>query len=179
MNKRSSTLLGAVTLAVTMSSAVALAGEIANYSPVTQQRLNNPEPGNWLLYRRTYDGHAYSPLDKINTSNVSKLTPVWTFSTGVGEGHQAPLLVNNGVAFITTPQNQVLAMNAKTGELIWRYKKQLPEDLFQLHPTNRGVGMWQDKLFLATVDAHLVAIDAKTGKQLWDATVETTRRAII
>ena len=132
MNKRSSTLLGAVTLAVTMSSAVALAGEIANYSPVTQQRLNNPEPGNWLLYRRTYDGHAYSPLDKINTSNVSKLTPVWTFSTGVGEGHQAPLLVNNGVAFITTPQNQVLAMNAKTGELIWRYKKQLPEDLFQL-----------------------------------------------
>jgi len=176
VNKRSSTLLGAVTLAVTMSSAVALAGEIANYSPVTQQRLNNPEPGNWLLYRRTYDGHAYSPLDKINTSNVSKLTPVWTFSTGVGEGHQAPLLVNNGVAFITTPQNQVLAMNAKTGELIWRYKKQLPEDLFQLHPTNRGVGMWQDKLFLATVDAHLVAIDAKTGKQLWDSTVEDYKK---
>jgi len=76
VNKRSSTLLGAVTLAVTMSSAVALAGEIANYSPVTQQRLNNPEPGNWLLYRRTYAGHAYSPLDKINPSNVSKLTPV-------------------------------------------------------------------------------------------------------
>ena len=176
MNKRSSTLVGVLTLAAAMSSAAALAGEIANYSPVTQQRLNNPEPGNWLLYRRTYDGHAYSPLDKINTSNVSRLTPVWTFSTGVGEGHQSPLIVNNGVAFITTPQNQVLAMNAKTGELIWRYKKQLPEDLFQLHPTNRGAGLWQDKLFLATVDAHLVAIDAKTGKQVWDATVEDYKK---
>jgi alcohol dehydrogenase (cytochrome c) len=165
-----------LTLAAAVSSAAALAGEIANYSPVTQQRLNNPEPGNWLLYRRTYDGHAYSPLDKINTTNVSRLTPVWTFSTGVGEGHQAPLIVNNGVAFITTPQNQVLAMNAKTGELIWRYKKQLPEDLFQLHPTNRGAGLWQDKLFLATVDAHLVAIDAKTGKQVWDATVEDYKK---
>ena len=176
MNRRSSTLLGMLTLAAAVSSAAALAGEIANYSPVTQQRLNNPEPGNWLLYRRTYDGHAYSPLDKINTSNVSRLTPVWTFSTGVGEGHQAPLIVNNGVAFITTPQNQVLAMNAKTGALIWRYKKQLPEDLFQLHPTNRGAGLWQDKLFLATVDAHLVAIDAKTGKQVWDATVEDYKK---
>ncbi len=176
MNKRSSTLVGVLTLAAAMSSAAALAGEIANYSPVTQQRLNNPEPGNWLLYRRTYDGHAYSPLDKINTGNVSRLTPVWTFSTGVGEGHQAPLIVNNGVAFVTTPQNQVLAMNAKTGELIWRYKKQLPEDLFQLHPTNRGAGLWQDKLFLATVDAHLVAIDAKTGKQVWDATVEDYKK---
>jgi len=176
VNRRSSTLLGMLTLAAAVSSAAALAGEIANYSPVTQQRLNNPEPGNWLLYRRTYDGHAYSPLDKINTSNVSRLTPVWTFSTGVGEGHQAPLIVNNGVAFITTPQNQVLAMNAKTGALIWRYKKQLPEDLFQLHPTNRGAGLWQDKLFLATVDAHLVAIDAKTGKQVWDATVEDYKK---
>ena len=176
MNRRSSTLLGMLTLAAAVSSAAALAGEIANYSPVTQQRLNNPEPGNWLLYRRTYDGHAYSPLDKINTSNVSRLTPVWTFSTGVGEGHQSPLIVNNGIAFVTTPQDQVLAMNAKTGELIWRYKKQLPEDLFQLHPTNRGAGLWQDKLFLATVDAHLVAIDAKTGKQVWDATVEDYKK---
>ena len=65
--------------------AVAVAGEIGNYSPVTAQRLTNPEPGNWMLYRRTYDGQGYSPLDKITTTNVKNLEPVWTFSTGVNE----------------------------------------------------------------------------------------------
>jgi alcohol dehydrogenase (cytochrome c) len=129
---------------------------------VTQARLENPEPGNWMLYRRTYDGQGYSPLEQINTSNVKNLTPVWTFSTGVIEGHEAPPIVNNGAMFVTTPMGQVIALNAKTGEEYWRYKRQLPEDLFQLHPTNRGVGLWQDKLYLATTDDHLVALDAKT-----------------
>jgi alcohol dehydrogenase (cytochrome c) len=65
------------------------AAEIKNYSPVSQERLTNPEPQNWLMYRRTYDGQGYSPLDQINASNVKNLTPVWTISTGVIEGHQA------------------------------------------------------------------------------------------
>jgi alcohol dehydrogenase (cytochrome c) len=148
------------------------AGEITNYSPVTGQRLTNPEPGNWMLYRRTYDGQGYSPLDKLNTTNVKNLVPVWTFSTGVTEGHEAPPIVNNGIMFVATPQNQVLALDAKTGDQIWRYKRQLPEDLFQLHPTSRGVGLWQDKLYLATTDDHLVALDAKTGKVAWDQKVQ-------
>ncbi|HYM01312.1 MAG TPA: methanol/ethanol family PQQ-dependent dehydrogenase [Stellaceae bacterium] len=153
-----------------------LAGEIANYSPVTAQRLANPEPGNWMLYRRTYDGQGYSPLDKINAENVKNLEPVWSFSTGVNEGHEAPPIVNNGVMFIATPQAQVIALDAKTGDEIWRYKKQLPEDLFQLHPTSRGVGLWQDKLFLATTDDHLVALDAKTGKVAWDQKVQDYKK---
>src|SRR3981189_2573643 len=102
--------------------AMAWAGEVKNYSPVTQERLVNPEPGNWMLYRRTYDGHGYSPLDKINTTNVKNLVPAWTFSTGVNEGHEAPPLVNNGVMFVATPQNQVIALDAKTGDQVWRYK---------------------------------------------------------
>ena len=122
------------------------AGEVANYSPVTAQRLANPEPGNWMLYRRTYDGQGYSPLDKINTTNVKNLVPVWAYSTGVTEGNEAPPIVNNGIMFVATPQNQVIALDAKTGDEIWRYKRQLPEDLFQLHPTSRGVGLCQDKL---------------------------------
>src|SRR5258708_16589582 len=93
-----------------------------------------------MHYRRTYDGQGYSPLDKINAGNVKSLVPVWSFSTGVNEGHEAPPIVNNGVMFIATPQAQVIALDAKTGEEIWRYKRQLPEDLFQLHPTSRGVG---------------------------------------
>ncbi len=135
---------------------------------MTQQRLENPEAGNWLLYRRTYNGHGFSPLKQINTENVKSLVPVWTFSTGVLEGHEAPPMVNNGVMFVTTPQNQVLALNAKTGDLIWRYKHKMPEDLFQLHPTNRGVAMWEDKLFLAATDDRLIALDAKTGKEIWN-----------
>src|SRR6202049_3282398 len=121
------------------------AAEIGNYSPVTADRLTNPEPGNWMLYRRTYDGQGYSPLDKINTTNVKNLVPAWTFSTGVSEGHEAPPLVNNGVMFVATPQNQVIALDAKTGDQIWRYKREIPEDLSQLHPTSRGVGLWQGK----------------------------------
>ncbi len=146
---------------------VGASAQVKDYTPVTQQRLSNPEAGNWLQYRRTYDGMNYSPLDKINTTNARNLAPVWTFSTGVNEGHQAPPIVNNGVMFITTPQAQVIALNAKTGDLLWRYKRTLPEDLFQLHPTNRGVGLWEDKVYVATVDGFLACLDAATGKEVW------------
>ena len=149
----------------------AMAGELDNYAPVTQQRLENPEVGNWLLYRRTYDGHGFSPLRQINADNVKNLQPVWTFSTGVVEGHEAPPMVNNGVMFVTTPGDQVLALDAATGDLIWRYAPKLPEDLFQLHPTNRGVAMWGNNLYLATTDSRLIALDAKTGKVVWESKI--------
>jgi alcohol dehydrogenase (cytochrome c) len=142
------------------------------YNPVTDQRLRSPEPRNWLMYRGTYDGQGYSPLDQINANNVQDLVPVWTFSTGVNEGHQSPPIVNDGIMFITTPQAQVIALDAKTGDVIWRYKRELPEDLTQLHPTNRGVALYGDKVYVATVDCFLVALDAKTGKELWAKQVE-------
>ena len=142
------------------------------YADVTDTRLLNPEPQNWLMYRGNYSGWGYSPLDRITPANVKKLTPVWTLSTGVTEGHQAPPIVNNGVMFVTTPQQQVIALNAKTGDVLWRYKKELPEDLLQLHPTNRGVGLYEDKVYIGTVDAHVVALDAKTGKVVWDKAVD-------
>ncbi len=154
------------------SGAGAVAGEVANYSPVTQQRLNSPEAGNWLLYRQSYNGQGFSPLKQINAGNVKSLSPVWTFSTGVNEGHEAPPMVNNGVMFVATPYGQILALNAKTGDLIWRYQHKLPEDLFQLHPTSRGVALWGDRLFLAATDDHLIAIDAKTGKEVWNTKVQ-------
>jgi alcohol dehydrogenase (cytochrome c) len=145
---------------------------LKTYQSVTDERLLHPEPENWLMYRGTYDSWGYSPLDQINTENVSKLVPVWTFSTGVDEGHQSPPIVNNGVMFITTPKNQILALDARTGDLLWRYRRDLPEDLFQLHPTNRGVALYGDKVFLATVDAHLLALDARSGEVVWDQVVE-------
>jgi alcohol dehydrogenase (cytochrome c) len=148
------------------------AENLAAYKPVTDARLTSPEPHNWLMYRRTYDSWGYSPLDQVTAGNVKDLVPVWSVATGVVEGHQAPPIVNDGIMFVTTPQNQVLALDARSGDLLWRYKRELPEDLSQLHPTNRGVGLYEDKVYMATVDAHLVALDARTGKLVWDKKVE-------
>ena len=153
-------------------TAAAPAAEPAAYTPVTAQRLENPEANNWLMYRRTYDSQGYSPLEQINAGNVDKLVPLWTISTGMEEAHQAPPLVNDGMMFISTPRNQVLAIDARTGNIRWRYRRELPEDLFQLHPTNRGVALYGDRVYIATVDAFLVALDAKTGELLWEQQVE-------
>lgn len=169
-------LLAGAALAGLVGLAAPGLAQVKAYSDVTEQRLQNPEPRNWLMYRGTYDGQGYSPLDKINASNVADLVPVWTFSTGVIEGHQSPPIVNDGVMFITTPQAQVIALDAKTGEQLWRYKRQLPEDLTQLHPTNRGVALLGDRLYVATVDNFLVALDAKTGKEIWAKEVEDYRK---
>ncbi len=144
----------------------------ADYSPVTDARLTNPEPDNWLMTRGRYQGWSYSALDQINTSNVKNLQPVWTFSTGVDSGHESPPIVNNGMMFVATPYNQVLALNAATGELIWRFKRPIPEGFSALHNTNRGVALYGDKIYFAGLDAVLVAIDAKTGKVAWESKVE-------
>src|SRR2546425_7925778 len=159
-------------LLVALEPAMLTAQSPVSYTAVTEQRLLNPEPHNWLMYRGNFSGWGYSPLEQITPGNVKKLVPVWSFSTGVTEGHQSPPIVNDGVMFITTPQQQVIALKAKSGDLIWRYKKELPEDLLQLHPTNRGVALWEDRVYVATVDAHLIALDAKTGAVVWDTTVD-------
>src|SRR6476660_3375832 len=90
---------------------VPLPAVLQNYQPVTPERLKNPEGSDWLMIRRTYDGWGYSPLDQITPDNVAKLRPVWVFSTGEARVHEAAPLVNNGVMFISTPQNQVIAIN--------------------------------------------------------------------
>jgi len=160
------------------------AGVIGDYKSVTKDRLEDPVNSDWLLNRRTYDGQGHSPLNEINVNNVSGLKPVWSMSTGpyakltdfaalpARPAHQAPALVNDGVMFMSTPDQQVIAVDAVTGAEHWRYRWDLPEDLIPVHPTNRGVALWEDKIFMATLDAHIVAIDAKTGKYLWDTKLE-------
>jgi alcohol dehydrogenase (cytochrome c) len=145
---------------------------LQSYKPVAAERLKQPEDGDWLMYRRTYDGWGYSPLAQVTPENAGRLKLVWTLATGQVEGHQAPPMVNNGVMFVATPGNQVLAIDAKAGNLLWRYKRPLPEDMMFLHPTNRGVGLLGDKVYFASGEAVLVALDAKTGKEVWTATVE-------
>ena len=144
----------------------------STYPSVTHERLLAPEAHNWLHYRGTYNSWGYSPLDDITADNVGQLKAAWTFSTGVVEAHQSPPIVNNGFMYITTPRNQVIALDARTGEEIWRYRRELPDDLFQLHPTNRGVAIAGDRVYLATVDAYLVALDAASGEVVWETEVE-------
>ncbi|WP_085316846.1 methanol/ethanol family PQQ-dependent dehydrogenase [Derxia lacustris] len=162
--KKSIVALGAI---AALAGAVTAHAALPAYSSVTDARLRNPEPANWLMYRGNYGGWGYSPLKGINSGNVGKLTLAWAYSSGMNEGHQAPPMVNNGYMFVTTPNNQVIAFEARTGKELWRYKKTIPEELQQLHPTNRGVALYGDKVFLATTDANLVALDATTGKELW------------
>ena len=84
-----------------------------SYRTVTDERLKQPEPENWLFYRGTYNGWGYSPLEQINTENVESLVPIWAFSTGVNGGHEAVPIVNDGIMFVTTPGNQVIAIDAR------------------------------------------------------------------
>src|SRR5262245_45187644 len=107
---------------------------LQQYKSVTSERLKKPDDGDWLMVRRTYDGWGYSPLNEITPGNVARLQPVWSFSTGALNGHHGAPIINNGVMFVATPGNQVIALNAKTGDLLWRYRRGLPEDIVMLHP---------------------------------------------
>jgi len=149
---------------------------LQSYRSVTTDRLKQPEEQNWLMNRRTYDGWGYSPLNQLTPANVGRLQPVWSFATGAVQGHEAPPLVNDGVMFVATPQSQVLAINARTGMLLWRYRNPPPPDAINLHPTSRGVALYGDKVFFARPESVLVALDARTGREVWSATVENNRR---
>jgi len=144
---------------------------LRDYQPVTAERLKNPDANNWLMIRRTYDGWGYSPLTQINTENVARLQLVWTVRTGEMRAHQSAPLVNNGVMFVTTPNNQVMALNASTGVVLWRYRKPRPADAIVRHQPNRGVALYQNKVFFTAGEAVLIALDARNGRELWQKEV--------
>ena len=163
-------LLAALTALVAVSTG--FAQSIDEYTPVTGERLVNPGAGDWLMYRRTYNGWGYSPLDEINRRNVEDLEPVWTLSTGIAEGHEGAVIVNDGVMFVTTPLNRMHAIDAASGDILWSYQRQMPFDMSVIHPTNRGVALWGERVYMATSDAKLVAFEARTGEVAWEAEVE-------
>lgn len=151
--------------------------QVTKYSTVTDARLQNPEAANWLMYRGNYSNWGYSALSKITPANVSKLRPVWAFSTGQAEGHEAPAIVNDGVMFITAPMNKLFALDAATGKQLWKYERELPEDIVACcDVVNRGVALYGDMLYMGTLDAHILAFNAKTGKIVWDRTIEDYKK---
>ncbi len=144
---------------------------LQGYQPVSSDRLRQPGDADWLMIRRTYDGWGFSPLAQITAANVSRLQRVWMLETGAINGHEAPPLINNGVMFVATPGNQVMALEAITGRVLWRYQRALPDGVVLLHPTTRGVALYDDKVYLAANEAVLVALDARTGREVWTAKV--------
>ena len=155
---------------------VPLPAILKEYTPVTSDRLENPEPGNWLQIRGTYNGWGYSPLEQITPANVKQLELAWVFSTGAVAAHEAAPLVNNGVMYVAAPGNQVIAIDARTGTQLWRYRREPPPDMIAMHRVSRGVALYDDKVFFASNAAVLVALDARTGKEVWTATVEDNRK---
>jgi len=126
-------------------------------------------PDEWLQYGRNWGNQRHSPHRQINAGNVRNLVPAWTFQTGVPDGLQATPLLANGILYLTTAWNHVFAIDARTGEEIWHYRRALPTALkYCCGPVNRGVAILDDTLFLGTLDAHLVALDARTGSVRWD-----------
>jgi alcohol dehydrogenase (cytochrome c) len=154
---------------------VPMPAALRNYRPVTAARLRAPEAGEWLMNRRTYDGWGYSPLTQVTPANVARLQPAWIVSTGALNGHESALIVNGDVMFASTPGNQVIALDVRTGTPLWRYNRPLAPTVIARHPTTRGIALYDDKVFLAANDAVLVALDARTGRIRWTTTVAENR----
>ena len=150
--------------------------QVEDYAPVTDAMLQNPPPADWLNWRRTLDAQAHSPLDQITAENVGDLRLVWSWALRDGPQQTTPL-VHDGVLFIAHPGEVVHAINAGTGDLIWEYIRgaDAPGNSFGGPPPGRmtrNISMWDDKIFLNTADAHVVAINAVTGEEVWDADID-------
>jgi PQQ-dependent dehydrogenase (methanol/ethanol family) len=141
---------------------------------VSQQMLDgaSKDSKNWLISNGDYAQTRYYPSQQINAKNVAKLKPAFVFQTAIVESMETAPIVLNGVMFLTTSFNHVYAIDAVTGEEFWHYKhKQGPVTTFCCGPNNRGVAISGGKLYMGTLDAKLVALDAKTGKMLWETQI--------
>jgi len=129
----------------------------------------------WPLYGRSFDNQRFSPLSQINAGNVQRLRLAWRFNTGKFGSFQTSPLVRDGIMYLTTPYNDVIALRADTGKELWRYHHDLPEDgNYCCGPANRGPALHADKVFTVTIDARLLALDRKTGKVVWDVAIADT-----
>jgi len=147
---------------------VVLPNPLDALTPVSDEQLRNPPPTEWLTWRRTYDDHGFSPLSQITKSNVKALRVVWSWSLPNGRTETTPL-EHDGVLFTFGFGDNVQALNAATGDLLWQYSRQLPGDARR--QVKRNLAIYRDRLLVPTSDDHIVALDLKTGTVAWDAPV--------
>ena len=157
-------------------AALALAGGIAvraqqptrRFVPVTDAMLQKPDPADWLMWRRTLDGWGYSPLTQINRTNVSQLRMVWAHGLGPGNQEGTPI-VHDGVIYVPDPGDHIMAIDVKTGDVIWDYRRKLPEGVG--NKTDRAIAMWGNFIINSSADNFIYALDARTGKLAWETPV--------
>ena len=141
------------------------------HAQVTFDRLLNSgkEPQNWMTYSGDYSGRRFTSLDQISVSTAQGLTAKWVYQTGAtGKLETTPLVVD-GVLYATAQDDRAFALDARTGRPIWMYQHQLPGDIRPCcGRVNRGLAILGDKVFLGTLDAHVIALDSKTGNVIWD-----------
>jgi len=167
-------------LAVGSLTGEALAQEVkagtlyGNMNVVTQDMLSRAsgDANNFLHTNGNYGQTRYYPASQINTGNVKNLRPAWIFQTEIVESMETTPIVVNGIMYATTSFNHVYALNAETGEQIWHYKHKMgPITTYCCGPNNRGVAVSGDKVYMGTLDAKLVALDAKSGKVVWETLI--------
>src|SRR5215208_4849983 len=147
---------------------------------VTSQRLaaSGSEPQNWLTYSGNYSSTRYSPLDRITPQNVKNMKLQWVYQAPVAGNWQTTPLVVDGVMYVTQRLNDVVALDAVTGRAFWMYRyTPAANRIVCCGANNRGVAILGDTLFMGTLDANLVAIDAKTGRPLWNVPVADVKLA--
>ncbi len=145
-------------------------GEVKNYVVVTDEMLRNPDPGDWLMARRNYQGWSYSPLTQVTRDNVKDLQLAWVWAMNEGGGASEPMpLVHNGVIYLINTTNILQALDGRTGELIW--EQRVGPNAQVGMGAMRNIAIYQDKVFFATNDARLVALDARNGRKVWEAPI--------
>ena len=138
---------------------------VESFTPVTDELLANPPGEEWLSWRRTPDGHGYSPLDQLTPDNVDELRLAWVWTMEAGRVQTTPL-VHDGVMFLANPGNVLQALDARTGDIIWQYRREYPEG--RRSNVMRTIALYQDKVFMTTADLSVVAIDARSGELVWE-----------
>jgi alcohol dehydrogenase (cytochrome c) len=173
-------VLGALAVCAGQSRAFAGDDLLHALKPVTDATLDKPAGDDWLMRRGNFAAWGYSTLDQVNAQNVGRLKLAWAWNMEPGYQEEAPL-AHDGVLFLANPKNVVQALNGRTGDLLWEYRREPPKveggyhnDLFD---RARGtIALYGDRVLLATADAHLVALDAHTGKVIWDTAVADHRQ---
>ena len=159
----------------------AVAGQSGEFVPITDEMLRDPDPADWLMAYRTYDFQAFSPLDQITRENVGQLQLAWMRAMDEGAVQIRPL-VYDGVMYIAQPgYDHLQAIDATSGDLIWDYQREQPDDIRQYGQfgnRTRHLALYGEHLYHLTADAHIVAIDARTGEPAWESRTANYREGI-
>src|ERR1022692_1261646 len=156
------------TILLLMTMALPLVGQVS----FERLKQADSEPGNWLTYSGNYSAQRYSRLNQINATNVKRLKLAWVYQVRTTETVETSPLVADGIMYLTEPGGSVTALDTRTAKPLWKYARNMPKGVRGCcGVVNRGVAILDDKVFVGTFDAHVVALDIKSGKVRWDIAV--------